>query len=72
MDEWLSLAVTWLPFLVSIGVWLYLSRNFGMRARGSSGVTMIELYEQQVAETRKMNAYLERIAVSLEKRTVAD
>ena len=28
---------------------------------------MIELYEQQVAETRKMNAMLERIAITLEK-----
>jgi hypothetical protein len=27
---------------------------------------MIELYEQQVAETRRMNTLLERIAVSLE------
>jgi hypothetical protein len=29
---------------------------------------MIELYEQQVAETRRMNATLERIASSMEKR----
>jgi hypothetical protein len=68
MNDLLSLAVSWLPFLVLIGVWLYLSRNFGMGARGSSGATMIELYEQQVEETRRMNAHLERIAVSLEKR----
>lgn len=38
-----------------------------MQARGKSGVTMIELYEHQVAETRRMNGYLERIAQSLEK-----
>jgi hypothetical protein len=38
-----------------------------MQARGASGVTMIELYEQQVAETRRMNNFLERIALSLEK-----
>jgi hypothetical protein len=62
------LAVSWLPFLVLIGVWLYLSRKTGMQARGSSGATMIDLYEQQVAETRRMNAHLERIAESLEKR----
>jgi hypothetical protein len=29
---------------------------------------MIELYEQQVAETRRMNISLERIAATLEKR----
>ena len=43
----------------------------GMRARGSSGATMIELYEQQVAETRRMNSTLERIAVALEKHEPA-
>jgi inhibitor of KinA sporulation pathway (predicted exonuclease) len=29
--------------------------------------TLIDLREQQVAETRRMNDYLERIAMSLEK-----
>ena len=29
---------------------------------------MIDLYKQQVAEFRRMNGMLERIAVSLEKR----
>jgi hypothetical protein len=32
---------------------------------------MIELYEQQVAETRRMNASLERIATTLERREPA-
>jgi hypothetical protein len=68
MNEWLSLTVSWLPSLVLIGLWFWFSRTNGMRARGSSGATLIELYEQQVAETRRMNANLERIAVSLEKR----
>ena len=39
-----------------------------MQARTATGVTMIELYEQQVAELRRMNLMLERIAASLEKR----
>jgi hypothetical protein len=39
-----------------------------MQAKGSSGASMIELYEQQVAETRRMNGFLERIAVAMEKR----
>jgi ATP-dependent Zn protease len=66
--DWLSTAVSWLPFLILMGVWFWFARSSGMRARGSSGVTMIDLYEQQVAETRRMNALLERIAVTLEKR----
>ena len=68
MNEWLSLLVSWLLFLLLIGVWFWLSRSAGMKARGRSGVTMIELYEQQVEETRRMNATLERIAAAMEKR----
>jgi hypothetical protein len=45
------------------------SANFGIGTlAGASGVTMIELYEQQVAETRRTNASLEWIAATLEKR----
>ena len=36
--------------------------------RPVNGASLIELYEQQVAETRRMNSLLERIAVTLEKR----
>ncbi|KYG99480.1 hypothetical protein [Bradyrhizobium sp. DOA1] len=68
MDKWAELGVAWLPFLLLIGVWFWFSRRNGMQARGSSGVTLIELYEQQVAETRRMNGFLERIATSMEKR----
>jgi ATP-dependent Zn protease len=68
MNEWLSLLVSWLPLLLLIGVWFWLSRSAGMKARGRSGITIIELYEQQVEETRRMNVTLERIAVALEKR----
>jgi ATP-dependent Zn protease len=67
MNEWMSLAVSWLPFLLLIAVWFWLSRRSGMQARGPSGVSMIELHEQQVAETRRMNGFLERMATSLEK-----
>jgi ATP-dependent Zn protease len=68
MEKWMELLVSWLPFLLLIGVWLGLSRRMGMQARGKSGVSMIELYEQQVEESRRMNANLERIAAALEKR----
>ena len=68
MEKWVvELVVSWLPFLVLIGLWFWFSRRNGMQARGKSGASMIELYEQQVAETRRMNSLLERIAVTLEK-----
>jgi len=67
MNEWISLAISWVPFVALIAVWFWLARK-GLQPRGSSGATMIELYEQQVAETRRMNGLVERIAVALEKR----
>jgi len=59
-----ELIVSWLPFIVLIGVWLWLSRRWSPGA----GAKLVELYEQQIIETRRMNVFLERIAVSLEKR----
>jgi hypothetical protein len=40
-----------------------------MRSRGPSARSLIELYDQQVAEIRRLNTTLERIAAALEKRT---
>ena len=63
-----SLIVSWLPFIVLVIVWVLLSRSIRMRSRSPSGATLPELTEQYVAETRRMNVILERIAVALEKR----
>ncbi|MCA1530002.1 hypothetical protein I6F46_33460 [Bradyrhizobium yuanmingense] len=56
--------VSWLPFLVLVGAWLGYSRTI---RRSSSGASWVDLYEQQVAENRRTNALLERIATALEK-----
>ena len=64
---WISLIVSWLPFIMLIAVWVYLGKR--MQVGGPGGHKLIELYEAQVAETRKTNRVLERIAVALEKRT---
>jgi ATP-dependent Zn protease len=66
-DEWVSVLVAWLPFILLILVFAAMARWQGMRSRGPSGHSLIELYEQQVAETRCMNATLERVAVALEQ-----
>jgi hypothetical protein len=68
MSDWMMLASLWLPFLVLIGVGFWNSSRTGMHARASSGQTMIELYEHQLVEGRRMILVLERIAASLEKR----
>jgi hypothetical protein len=66
--EWITVLVNWLPFLLMIVVFLLLARWQGMCSRGPSGGSLIELYERQVAKTRKLNASLERIAAALENR----
>jgi hypothetical protein len=68
MNDLLSMLLSWVPLVAVLGVFIWFVRNTGMRARSRSGVAMIELYEQQVAETRRMNVTLERIASSMEKR----
>jgi hypothetical protein len=64
--DFLTALYSWWPFVMLIGAWLLVARF--TRARTASGATMIELYEQQVAETRRTNAALERIAAALDKR----
>jgi ATP-dependent Zn protease len=63
-----NLIVSWVPFIVLVIVWIWLSRSMGMRWRSPSGATMLELNEQQLVEMKRTNATLERIAVALEKR----
>ncbi|CCD91249.1 conserved hypothetical protein [Bradyrhizobium sp. ORS 375] len=61
MQQWLvDLIVSWLPFIILIGTWIWLTR------RGSL-TKVAQLYEQQIDETKRTNVLLERIAVSLEK-----
>ncbi|MDN5000568.1 hypothetical protein ACFQZO_06710 [Bradyrhizobium sp. GCM10027634] len=65
LPYWLvSLVVSWLPFIVLVGFWLWFSRKYG---RTASGASWVDLYEQQVAESQRTNALLERIAAALEK-----
>ncbi|MCG2629178.1 hypothetical protein L6654_21290 [Bradyrhizobium sp. WYCCWR 13023] len=59
-----SVIVSWLPFLALVGVWLWYART---SRRSSSGTSWVDLYEQQVAENKRTNALLERIAAALEK-----
>jgi len=55
---------SWWPFILIVGGSILAMR--AMRQRTSSGATMIDLYEQQIAEARRTNAGLERIAAALE------
>jgi ATP-dependent Zn protease len=59
---WISLLVSWIPFIALIFVWIILSRSIA-KGRGPWG-----LHEAQVNEMKRTNELLERIAVALEKR----
>jgi hypothetical protein len=56
------------PLIALVIVWVLVSRSMGKHWRSPSGATPGELNEQHLAETRRMNATLERIALALEKR----
>jgi flagellar biogenesis protein FliO len=62
--DWVRLLLSWVPFFLIIIAWWVVARFF--RQRAASGATMVQLYEQQVTETRRTNAALERIAGALE------
>ena len=65
IPNWLSVLIAWLPFIGLVIAYILCVRF--SRPRTASGFTMIDLYEQQIAETQRTNALMERIAVALEK-----
>jgi hypothetical protein len=66
-SDTLSALISWWPLVALIAAWILIVRL--NRQRRASGLTMIELYDQQVAETRRMNANLEWSVAALEKRS---
>ena len=62
--EWTRVFVSWVPFIVMVIAVFVCARLY--RPRAASGATMVQLYEQQLTETRRTNATLERIAGALE------
>jgi hypothetical protein len=67
-SELLSLLLSWVPLIVVVVIWVWVWRSLAKRWRSPSGATWGELTEQQLAQTRRMNATLERIAMALENR----
>jgi hypothetical protein len=62
--EWTRVFVSWVPFIMMVIAMFVCVRLY--RPRAASGATMVQLYEQQLTETRRTNATLERIAAALE------
>ncbi len=62
-----DLIATWAPLIVFLGVMGFFMRSGGLRARGPSGRSMVELYELQLEEFKRSTTALERIAQMLER-----
>jgi len=67
MNDVFVYVVEWLPMLLLLGVLLFIM----MRAGRIGPKDYIGLVSAQLEETRRQNEILERIAVALEKSTIA-
>jgi hypothetical protein len=63
-----DLIAAWAPFVGILAVMILYIRLGGLRVRGPSGRTMVELNELQLEEMKRNSAALERIAQALERR----
>ena len=63
-----ELIAGWAPFIIVLAIIVFFMRSGGVRARGPSGRTMVELYELYLEEMKRQAMALERIAQALERR----
>jgi len=64
-----AILINMLPIVLLIGVWIFFMKRMG---KASPAVTtQLECMTAQLAETRRMNQTLERIATALEERRSA-
>jgi ATP-dependent Zn protease len=61
----ISILAGWFPMLLLIAVWIYFMRRMG---GGGNYMNAVRDYmNEHIAETKRINANLERIAAALEK-----
>jgi len=68
MQTFVGLVISWAPMLLLIGVWIYFMRRSGGLKQGQYFEEVRNYLSDHIAETRRMNANLERIAAVLEAR----
>ncbi|HEX7864380.1 MAG TPA: hypothetical protein VF555_05500 [Variovorax sp.] len=66
MQTLLNIAISWAPMLLFISVWLYLVRRTGGMKQSQYVDEMRNYMTAHIAETKRLNANLERIASTLE------
>jgi ATP-dependent Zn protease len=63
---WVNVLISWAPFLLLIGFWIYFMRKFsGFGGRGN-------YIERHMKFMDRQDELLERIAIALERRNRAD
>ncbi|RQO60672.1 hypothetical protein DBV14_06190 [Variovorax sp. KBW07] len=68
MRTFVELVISWAPMLLLIGVWIFFMRRSGGLKQGQYFEEVRNYLTDHIAETRRMNANLERIAAVLEAR----
>ncbi|MES2318052.1 MAG: hypothetical protein V4631_11225 [Pseudomonadota bacterium] len=63
-----ELFISWAPMILLIGVWIYFMRRSGAMKQGNYLDNVKEYMSEHLAETRRLNANLERIAGILESQ----
>lgn len=74
MAELLSILASWAPMLLLIGVWIYFMRRMGpMQRNRDQWMEVMKTYAvEHIAEIRRQNAALERIAIAMENKGAPD
>jgi N-glycosylase/DNA lyase len=72
MDTFHDLAVGTFPILILLGFWWYFMRRYrGTQAKQTDYMAEVKVYlTEHLAETRRLNENLERIAKALEKKNL--
>jgi ATP-dependent Zn protease len=65
-DGFLSIMVSWFPFLLLVGLWFYFMWRTGALKRGA--MTNSEYLEEHLKETRRSNAALEAVIARMDDR----
>ena len=69
MELLFNIFISWAPMAILIGVWVYFMRR---KSRQGQYLDLSREYmTEHIAETKRLNANLERIASSLESKTMA-
>ena len=69
MHTFIDIFISWGPMLLLIAVWIYFMRRSGSMKQGQYLDEVRTYLTEHIAETKRLNSNLERIAAALEGRS---